>query len=257
MENGKIITNDSEIANIFIDFYTNIVKYSSGNPPSSIADTLPPGTSFNIIINGILNNYKYHPSITCIKEKRSYTGTFKFRLASEIEILKLLKSLDSKKAIGIDGLPSFIKKLSAEILAKPLTSIINESIRETNFPTSAKFAAILPLFKKDERSQKNNYRPVGIWSAFSKILGTFLQNQIVAFMDNFLSIYVSAYRKGHITQHVLVRLIEEWKNGLDDGYIVGSVLMDLSEAFDCIPHDLLIAKLVAYGFERSALKYII
>ena len=83
-----------------------------------------------------------------------------------------------------------------------------------------------------------------------------MQNQIVAFMENVLSIYVSAYRKGHSMQHVLVRLIEEWKKGLDDGYLVGSIIMDLSKAFDCIPHDLLIAKLVAYGFERSALKYI-
>ena len=203
-----------------------------------------------------MKKYEDHPSINSIREKRSYTETFNFRYASEIEILKLLKSLDSKKAIGIDGLPPFIIKLSVEILAKPLTRIINQSISKINFPTSAKCPTILPLFKKDDRSHKNNYRPVSILSALSKIFGTFLQNQIVAFMDNFLSIYVSAYRKCHSTQHVLVRLIEEWRKGLDDGYLVGSVLMDLSKAFDCIPHDLLIAKLEAYGFERSALKYI-
>ena len=75
-------------------------------------------------------------------------------------------------------------------------------------------------------------------------------------MENFLSIYVTAYRKGHSTQHVLIRLIEEWKKGLDDGNFVGAILMDLSKAFDCISHDLLIAKLHAYGFESTALKYI-
>ena len=68
------------------------------------------------------------------------------------------------------------------------------------------------------------------------------KNQIVAFMENVLSIYVSSYRKGHSMQHILVRLIEEWRKGLDDGYIVDPVLMDLSKA---------------YGCERSALKYII
>ena len=59
------------------------------------------------------------------------------------------------------------------------------------------------------------------------------------------------------TQHVLNRLIEELKNNLDKNYVVGAVLMDLSKAFDCIPHDLIIAKLAAYGFDIKSLEYIL
>ena len=58
------------------------------------------------------------------------------------------------------------------------------------------------------------------------------------------------------TQHVLIKLLEEWKSKLDnitDNFIVGSVLMDLSKAFDCIPHNLIIAKLHAYGFDENSL----
>ena len=55
---------------------------------------------------------------------------------------------------------------------------------------------------------------------------------------------------------MLLRLIEEWKTNLDNNFAVGAVLMDLSKAFDCIPHDLLIAKLAAYGFEEKTLLYI-
>ena len=51
----------------------------------------------------------------------------------------------------------------------------------------------------------------------------------------------------------MIRLVEEWKSKLDNNFIVGSVLMDLSKAFDCIPHDLIIAKLHAYGFDENAL----
>ena len=68
----------------------------------------------------------------------------------------------------------------------------------------------------------------------------------------FFSPYISAYRKNHSTQHVLARLIEEWRQGIDQNKYVGAIMMDLSKAFDCIPHDLLIAKLDAYGFDRQS-----
>ena len=72
-------------------------------------------------------------------------------------------------------------------------------------------------------------------------------------MDWHLSEFVSAYRKQYSSQHVLIRLLEEWQQNLDQNLIVGAVLMDISEAFDCISHDLLIAKLSTHIliFKRS------
>lgn len=60
-------------------------------------------------------------------------------------------------------------------------------------------------------------------------------------MNNFFSPYVATYRESFNTQHILLRLIEEWIQNLDKNYVLGRVLMNLAEAFDCIPHDLLIA----------------
>ena len=65
-----------------------------------------------------------------------------------------------------------------------------------------------------------------------------------------------AYRKNYSTQHVMTRLVEEWREHLDKNFVAGAVLTDLSKAFDCISHDLLIAKLAAYGFSDTALRYI-
>ena len=73
----------------------------------------------------------------------------------------------------------------------------------------------------------------------------------------FLSIFISTYGKSYSSNHVLITLIENWKQSLDNQKLVGAVLMDLSKAFDCIPQDLLIAKGHAYGFSNDSLKILL
>ena len=80
-----------------------------------------------------------------------------------------------------------------------------------------------------------------------------LKEQLSPFFETTLTIFIAAYRTVYTTQHVLIKLIEEWNSNFDHNFIVGSVLMDLSKAFDCIPHDLIIAKLHAYDFDENAL----
>ena len=76
-------------------------------------------------------------------------------------------------------------------------------------------------------------------------------------MEEYFSPLISAYRTNYSSQHVIIRLLEEWRKKLDDNFVVGAVLTDLSKAFDCILHDLLIAKLAAYGLSEEALMYIL
>ena len=75
------------------------------------------------------------------------------------------------------------------------------------------------------------------------------------FVNSFLSEFISAYRKTYSTNRVLIRLIENWKKSLDQNKFVGAVLADLSKVFDSIPHDLLIAKMHAYGFSNESFFY--
>ena len=106
------------------------------------------------------------------------------------------------------------------------------------------------------RTAEKNFRPVSIVNAFSKIYEKIVKEQISPFLEETLSVSIAAYRKAYGTQHVLVRMLEDWKTKLDNDFTVGAILMDLSKAFDCIPHDLLIAKLNAYGFNENSLVFI-
>ena len=130
-----------------------------------------------------------------------------------------------------------------------MTEAINSSIRTSTFPKNAKRAAVIPLDKGGiAKTNISNYRPVIVLNVFSKLYEKVIKNQITPFLDRHLSIFISAYRKRFSTQHVLLRLLEEWRHKLDKNYVVGAILMVLSKAFDCIPHELLIAKMSAYGF---------
>ena len=83
-----------------------------------------------------------------------------------------------------------------------------------------------------------------------------MSEQISNYMQDILSQYIFGYTKRSGPQYCLVTMIEMWKKALDERKVAGAILTDLSKAFDCISHSLLIAKLEAYGFEKSALKLI-
>ena len=90
---------------------------------------------------------------------------------------------------------------------------------------------------------KNNYRLVSILNGFSKIYDHFINDKLLNHVSDILSDFVSAYWSKYSSNHMTLRLLKEWKEKLDKVFFAGAVLMDLSKAFDCIPHDLLIAKL--------------
>ena len=145
-------------------------------------------------------------------------------------------------------------KLAHDFLAKPLTKAINDSLSLSIFPDEAKTAVVVPIDKgTDKKNEISNFRPVSLLNCFAKIYEKTISTRITLAMDIFFSPYISAYRENFSCQNVLIRLLEEWREKLDNNYIVGGTLMDLSKAFDCVPHDLLIAKFNAYGFPREFL----
>ena len=256
VQNNIVITDDNKLTELFNHHYVNIVEESSGIKPACLTD-IEHKTDFDII-SEILLRYKDHPSITEIKKNKMNDEIFSFHEVEQNEIKDIFHELVSKKSTGEDQIPPKLVKLSGKYLIKPVTEAINSSIRSSVFPQNAKRAAVIPLDKGGiDKTTLSNYRPVSILNIFSKIYEKIMKKQLTIFLDKHLSIFVSAYRKLYGTQHVLMRLLEEWRNKLDNDYVVGAVLMDLSKAFDSIPHDLLIAKLAAYGLDKTSLLYIL
>ena len=138
-----------------------------------------------------------------------------------------------------------------------LTKAINTSIAQNVFPENAKIASVIPLDKgKPNKNEMSNFRSVSVLNRFSKIYERVIKDQIVRGMEKYFSPFLSAYRKNYSSQNILISLTEEWRKKLDNSFVVGAVLTDLYKAFDCIPHDLIIAKLSAYNFSDEALSYI-
>ena len=240
---------------MFNNHYINIVEKTSGKAPDSIRNSSL-AENDSVTIDKIIKHYENHPSICKIKNNQNKNKTFEFPEAKVENINKIIKSLNPKKATGPDGIPIKVIMSANNIIDSHITNIINQDLNIDKYSEEAKTVLVRPLFKKDDRDKIKNYRPVSILNGFSKIYERFLLNSLSEYVENTLSEFIAAYRKTYSSNNVLLRLIENWKKHLDDKNIVDTVLMDLSKAFDCIPHVLLIAKLHAYGITKKSLTFL-
>ena len=147
-------------------------------------------------------------------------------------------------------------KQNSDFFAFHVQKDINASISTSKFPDDLKEADVIPVYKKKSKLSKENYRPISILPNFSKVYERCLYDQISKYFETRFSKFQCGFRKGYSAQHCLLAMIEKWKTAVDNGGVFAALLTDLSKAFDCIPHDLIIAKLAAYGFDTNALKLI-
>ena len=114
----------------------------------------------------------------------------------------------------------------------------------------------MPVHKKKDPTDKTNYKPVSILPLLSKVFEKVVYIQLYDYMESFLNQLFCGFRKAHSMQHALFRLIQSWQKELDESGFVGTILMDLSKAYDCLPHDLMAAKLEAYSLAKENLELI-
>ena len=247
--NGEIYDNDSEIAQDFVNFFSNIV--TSLDIPHYVGINLNITTCETDPIMIAIAKYENHPSILKIRQHVGENLFFSFSPATEDTVRREIYHLVNSKATPIT---STIIKDHCDIFAKRIHIGFNVSIVDGVFPCYLKYADVSPVFKTGDRLEKSNYRPVSIPAIF-KIFERLYYNQINEYIDPFLSIYQCGFRKNMNTQNCLLFLIEKWGKCLDNKGSCGVLLTDLS-TFDCLLHDLLIAKLNVYGFDLISVKLV-
>ena len=157
-----------------------------------------------------------------------------------------------KKATGYDKIPGKLLSKAYRELSAPMTNVLNTRISRSEFLTVLKCAELNPIYKKKDNLAEENFLPVSVLTALSEIYESSLNNQLLQHFITIFNDFLSAYRKGYSCQSLLVKVIDDWKKYLDKNHIVGALFMDLSRAFDSLPHSLLISKLNAYGLSISA-----
>ena len=209
-------------------------------------------SSRNGTINSIIKKFACHPNIRAIKKKFKIKSEFPFNLVSTETIIRIINDLDIKKTSS-GGIPTYLFK-KCDFILDTVTVCVNEALKTGSFPDSLKFANVRPIYKKDDPFDKKNYRPVSILTLLSKVYERVIYEQTSYYFEPFFNEILCGFRKVHSAQHVLFKLLTSWQNPLDRCGFVGSILMNLSKAYDFLPHDLLLAKLQAYGFSKESIR---
>ena len=144
-----------------------------------------------------------------------------------------------------------------EYIADPLCHIINLSIRTATIPTKWKIAKLIPIYKSGSVKLPENFRLISVLPVLSKLLEKHIHRQYMDFLEEerLLSDCQFGYRSGRSTNLAATLFVDNVRNDVDKGKLVGAVFIDLRKAFDTLSHNVLLAKLKVYGVNRRELAW--
>lgn len=186
-----------------------------------------------------MDDFDNHPSIQRIrKERKDSTLISDVTSVMQGQVKTVLESLDTNKATGCDGIPAKIMKIGAEELSQPLANLFNSCIRKRAWPSDWKRGDWTPIYKKDDKCSKENYRPITVLPSVDKVFEQLICMQVsTAFQGNICE-QSSAYRKAHSCETTLINLVEDWKRARDNRLAVAILSTDMSakRSILFIPH---------------------
>ena len=219
---------------------TILGKTNKPSPPSVSDFQQLPHIFGDLFKNKILS---FQKSFSCVPQKEkidyqlTFSGTpvFSFTPVSEQFLQKIILQNIPKISV-LDPIPTKLLYKTFEVLLPTVTNILNESFTSGTVPSEFKTAVVKPLLKKPslDPNELKNYRSISHLPFLSKLLEKRVLQQLVSHLSthNLLGIHQPAYRSGHSTETVLLRILNDPLTSLDDNKISILLLLDLSAVFD-------------------------
>lgn len=172
----------------------------------------------------------------------------------EVEVVDTFNTLNNTTSCDIDGFQVKPMKFIFDIISPYLTHIFNKCISNAVFPRGMQFARVSVIYKKGDKNQFGNYRPISILPIFSKLFEKIIHRRFVNFESKHSLISDSqfGFRKHYSTELALLEQKEHILKEIDRNKIVIGIYVDFTKAFDLINHELLLRKLDRYGFRGHA-----
>jgi hypothetical protein len=231
----------------------NSIRHDGGE----VTDPEQMANIFNIRFASVFTQecqYDYLPDLPAADIPRMET----FSVTVE-GVRKRLEGLNIRKASGPDGIPArFLQHMCAEI-CEPVALLFQQSLTTGSLPLDWKTALVHPIFKKGDRSEPLNYRPVSLTSVLCKQLEHIIVSQSNAFLreNNLLYTRQHGFRAGRSCETALASLTHDWAGVLDSGFIsIDSFLLDFAKAFDSVPHRRLMLKVKNIGLNHQVCRWL-
>lgn len=188
---------------------------------------------------------------------RSSTSLESITITEEI-VSSVIDDLKTDSSVGPDGIHPLFLKNCKQILVEPITTILKKSIAEGKLPLEWKSAVIIPVFKKGNKLDRQNYRQISLTSAICKCMEKIIAHEISDFLlaKGVLHDKQHGFLPGRSTVTNLLQCMHHWTKAMDSNQPVDVIYLDFKKAFDLVPHKRLLYKLEHYGIRGSLLNWI-
>ena len=186
--------------------------------------------------------------------KRHVSPFIYLDVPSLTEIINVINSLNINKAVGYDSISPFFLRITSTTLAPYIQVFIDCCFANGIFPENATTAKIVPIFKKGERDNPTNYRPISILTSFAKIFERIIYKRLITFLNKHKVILDTQYgfQSNKSTNHALIDVITNSFENIQKNLYTDLIFLDLTKAFDTVNHEILLLKLDHYGIREQA-----